>query len=72
MASFASPPEPLWTSSFIDVHMSELDQLTSLFEASVWQVAPLNPVGEKHWSMTGSSDSTETGSFELAHQPTAL
>jgi hypothetical protein len=72
MGSFSSPPEPLWTSSYIDVHMSELNQSTALFEAVTWDVAPLNPVGEKTWSKTGSSESTEAGSFELSHQPTAL
>jgi len=71
--TFSSPPEPLWTSSYIDVHESELDQSTSLFEITTWDVAPLSPVGEKHWSKIGSSaDSRETGSFQLTHHPTAL
>jgi len=70
--TFSSPPEPLWTSSYVDVHTSELDQSTAVFQATSWDVAPLNPVGEKNWSMMGSSDSTETGSFQLTHQPTAL
>jgi len=71
--TFSSPPEPLWTSSYIDVHPLELDQSTSLFETTTWQVAPSNPVGKKNWSDTGSSaDSTEAGSAQLTHQPTAL
>jgi len=70
--SFTSPAEPLWTSSFVDTHESEIDQSTSLFETTTWQVAPSNPVGEKTWSVTGSESSTEAGSFELTHQPTAL
>jgi hypothetical protein len=71
--TFTSPPEPLWTASFVDVHTLEIDQTTSLFETTTWRVAPVNPVGEKDWSLIGSSaDSTEMGSFELTHQPTAL
>ena len=71
--TFTSPPEPLWTASFVDVHTLEIDQTTSFFETTTWRVAPVNPVGKKDWSLIGSSaDSTEMGSFELTHQPTAL
>ena len=70
--SFTSPSEPLWTASFVDVHLSEVDQSTSPFEANTRAKSP-SAWWREHWSDTGSSaDSIEAGSSELTHQPTAL
>lgn len=70
MSSLESPSEPLWTAAYIETHMDELNESTSLFETIAWTLATTNPVAENFWTTSGSGGSLhEAGHFTLTHVP---